>query len=245
MQKNFVATIVLAFLFGPLADVDAQSAHRITGNVESVVDGDLSDEFDFGGAYGVDFDLKFAIHPDQMELLGNVILDGGSRTTYSGVNLTDLRFDGGMVDILDDLQSGQLVYWDRVDFSQRILELNFIVGGSSISLVFTADQNNSDGAFDQLFSAGTPKANVGPFNPLGFSDASEADKLFTNPQVVIEAGRKEFGGAGTYLGSIDSQFRDVFVGDVNLDDKISLLDVAPFIDLIIGNTYQPEGDINL
>ena len=54
-----------------------------------------------------------------------------------------------------------------------------------------------------------------------------------------------FADTPTYRDWIDGFVRlDVLIGDVNQDDIINLLDVAPFIDTLVMGHFQAEADIN-
>ena len=44
------------------------------------------------------------------------------------------------------------------------------------------------------------------------------------------------------LGAIE--FSDILLGDINLDGTINLLDVAPFVTLLSGGSFQAEADVN-
>ena len=50
-----------------------------------------------------------------------------------------------------------------------------------------------------------------------------------------------------FLSSTKNEFGidDVLCGDVNLDGEVNLLDVAPFVNLIVNDIFQIEGDINM
>ena len=242
-SKHFLLGMVVGLLF--VAHGQCQRAFRVGGELDSVADTDPNDGFDFDAQYSGDWSLKVAIPGDAPKLVDNQQVDGGSRTTYSGVNLTDLSFADGTVDIVDSVIPGEFVYWDRQDFSQHVLEMNFAIGQSILRMTFTADQQNSDGAFGLLFTPATPDPNFGELELLQIIDKSDAESLFTNPMVTIDANAAQFGGSGTCVGRVNLQAREVLLGDVNLDDRVSLLDVAPFVFLITEGIYQPEGDINM
>ncbi len=244
MTRVFVSGTALILATLLTQQVFAQAAYRVSGQLELASDNNPDDGFDFVAQYSSGFSMKFAV-PGGQTLIDNVQVDGGSQTTYSGINLTDLSFDNGNLDIVDSVVPGEFVYWDRADFSQHVLQLSFDLGESVIRIVFTADENNSDMAFGQLFVPATPEPNIGDFDPIQFFTAVEASNLFTEPQITIEAGTNPFGGSGLYVGDLDFQSREILVGDVNLDDQISLLDVAPFIALITSGQFQAEADVNL
>lgn len=44
-------------------------------------------------------------------------------------------------------------------------------------------------------------------------------------------------------GSFESA-PEVLLGDVNLDEEVNLLDIAPFVELITNGVFQPEADVN-
>lgn len=53
-----------------------------------------------------------------------------------------------------------------------------------------------------------------------------------------------FDGTAPSTYQSDCFFQDPLLGDVNLDGDVSLLDVAPFVELIAGSQFQIEADIN-
>lgn len=60
---------------------------------------------------------------------------------------------------------------------------------------------------------------------------------------------QEIGYAIDYLSDIENEFGGggvdpVLCGDVNLDGEVDILDVAPFVTLIVDGIFQAEGDIN-
>lgn len=52
------------------------------------------------------------------------------------------------------------------------------------------------------------------------------------------------GFIATYSDPSRLEKSNVILGDVNLDGVVDLLDVGPFVDLIVSGTFQAEGDIN-
>ncbi|MEM9412474.1 MAG: dockerin type I domain-containing protein, partial [Planctomycetota bacterium] len=44
--------------------------------------------------------------------------------------------------------------------------------------------------------------------------------------------------------SVEIEFPEILIGDVNIDGEINLLDVAPFIERLSALNYQCEADIN-
>lgn len=89
-------------------------------------------------------------------------------------------------------------------------------------------------------------------------------QLVSDVQAIVDGSATNFGfmlkGANDIFGSaarvtsreggnparlvIDFSSGGVLLGDVNLDGVVSLLDVAPFVNLITTGTFQAEGDIN-
>jgi len=64
------------------------------------------------------------------------------------------------------------------------------------------------------------------------------------PDVIASTRAEEFpGGVSVSLNQLDDG--RFLLGDVNLDGVISLLDVAPFVDLILAGKFQLEADINM
>ena len=64
----------------------------------------------------------------------------------------------------------------------------------------------------------------------------------TGTQIAITAAPSTQGGV--LLSSISVAIPNFLLGDTNLDSNIDLLDIAPFVDLIISGGYQLESDIN-
>ena len=67
-------------------------------------------------------------------------------------------------------------------------------------------------------------------------------KDFDNNQSLDIAVANQVGDdLSVLLNTCDEQ---VLLGDVNLDGAVDLLDVAPFVDLLINGDFQAEADIN-
>ena len=87
----------------------------------------------------------------------------------------------------------------------------------------------------------SPQPNTGILDPVTFIDPTG---IYSQVELQIEAAAEEFGGAGSFVGTIEGMGPSVLLGDINRDGGINLLDVAPFLDLLINGGYQPEADMN-
>ena len=243
MLRGKTLYIYMAILLMGSAAITHGQTHRFNSSDAQVVDIDPNDGFDFTGEYNGGFSVKVAT-PTNSQLTSNEIVDGGSRTTYFGAKITDLALstDGGTVDVLDSVVLGDIVFWDRPDFQQHVLELHFQVGTTSIDIEIVASQRDYE--FGQLFTVRTPNPNTGGLVLREYLTKADGEVFYTEPTVTISAGANEFGGTGSVVGCPQELLREVILADVNLDGDPNLLDVAPFVQLLFDGVYQAEADIN-
>ena len=217
----------------------------VSGRVEvgDVTDLDANDGFDFEEEFTDSFwRVQFLLPFDEPELISNTIVDGGSRTVYSGSKISILRVD---FTISCAVTVGEYVLWDRADFDQHVVEFDFVIGDSEIEVILVADSTLGNSAFGNMFQVNSPKPNTGIQAPFSFNEFDvDVDEIYSNVEIRIQAGAEEFGGAGAIVTTIDALAPTALKGDVNRDGNINLLDIAPFVELVISGEYQEEADIN-
>lgn len=174
----------------------------------------------------------FPLNPDGLPLQA-IDIDGDGVDEL--IELTDIAlFVGagvGGTAITFDPEAGVPVvlaaFWDMIDF-----------GGN---FIFDFD---GDGVGDPADITGFPEFNcpvLGGWNgSLGISFIPDADPetpdTTTNDMQTSQL--RVF-----YLSNLATEFGFI-CGDVNMDGTVSLLDIGPFVQLIINNGFQIEADIN-
>ena len=105
-----------------------------------------------------------------------------------------------------------------------------------------------DGPFDvTAFAVFSPPLGGGWMGDFGVGFVEDENPCSTMETVFGQVGANQL--RVTYLSDVENEFcftmDPVFVcGDVNMDGVLDLLDVAPFVNLIVNDIFQVEGDIN-
>ena len=122
-----------------------------------------------------------------------------------------------------------------------------------------------NGSLDPLENGGMPDVNDPTLFEFGVAGEASAGTAINNarvdvsavmPSILVVAGT-EYSGAGAptepnriRIDDLGVQFTvevkggGLLLGDVNCDGEVNLLDVAPFVDLLIGGGFEPKADIN-
>jgi hypothetical protein len=191
-------------------------------------------------------------------------------STGAGVNLTlvngaasgDLTFtvtNGGAVDL--DLNS---FHMDALAFrpnAARMYALNVLSGDMTLGNVFTSDapaNDNSTNAITHL-AGGLLTDDSDPLthdqhddiniNMSGLADHTLAVGESAVIQIAFTGGTGSGNGHHLFIDNVafrgNLEQAAVILGDVNLDGVVNFLDIAPFIGVLSGGTFQTEADVNL
>ena len=166
--------------------------------------------------------------PDFVEIFGS----GDTITVYPGVG--DGTFNSAVVQNITvgdvGVSNSENTYLRDVT-ADGVLDLVNIHEGLDRISVYTGV---GDGTFatEQYFSAGrgTSFVTVGDFNGDGFSDLATTGS--------------NYGFANEIFVLLNQRSNDILIGDVNLDGVVNLVDVAPFVDLVLEGEFQAEADTN-
>lgn len=252
MDKFRIASLAVISWFMVLETVFAQFTvyqDVMTGIPTTIEDLDPDDGVDFAAIFGNQFTLKFGAF-DCYGVVSNEVVDGGSKTVLTGPRARSLSFqndsDGPAMLVSNTDFESRITLWDRADFGQHIVEFDVQFGESSLIWRLVADSNNGDLAYGEMFEVNSPNQNSCSYDFLPmFDDEFEAMQLYSSFEFEIDAAAKEFGGAGRIAGGLCSYKEGlVLFGDINRDERVDLLDIAPFVDRLFEGTYQIEADSN-
>ena len=221
----------------------------VVGDVELLEDGELQVGSGNGTIANIDGDI--VNNGFDLRVTGNTILNASGQVSgtspFIGTGL--VRLNGGLS---PGNGIGGIEFECDADFgvgAQSFFELGGTIAGSqhdrvgfnNVSLAGTLNVvpvNNFQPTPGQQFEIVEIDGNrLGIFNGLAQDDVVAT---IGNTNLEIDY----FGGDGNdiVLNAVDAGI--VLVGDVNLDGVVDLLDVGPFVALLISGTFQAEADIN-
>ena len=161
---------------------------------------------------------------------------------------TPFSFADGPI-LASDIQS---IFWILEDFNGLFADLNRdgIPGVGD----FTGDADiNGDGLNEAIITSELvpPETDALTGNwtgTYGLQFGNDGDPLTTDENMSGTLMRAGY-AIDYFTSSTVTEFGEgggtVLLGDVNLDGEVNLLDVAPFVDLIVNNGFQLEADINM
>ena len=144
------------------------------------------------------------------------------------------------------------ILWIFRDFEGNMIDMNR--DGADGLPAFPPEQDaDGDGILDSIRTdlIVPPDEDVlggnGWTGSYGLNFATDASGLTTGE--LMSGEMQACGYAVDYLSDIENEFGgggggDVICGDINMDGEVDLLDVAPFVVLIVDGIFQAEGDIN-
>ena len=204
---------------------------------------------------GPDNDLQTISDNDYRLQAGSLCIDAGNSSTWL---CTDVDFDG-TPRLTDGLLNGpELVDIGAHEFSNVYLD---VVGEAVPGGNITVETSGTVGLDVEIVIGFQPAADCGEMGPL-FTDLLTATTFgpFTSPlnvevqlpvlpvgfdQYIIQA--IAVSDSGAMIGNTSNAVTidaSPLLGDVNRDGATNLLDVQPFVDLILSGEFQVEGDTN-
>ena len=139
-----------------------------------------------------------------------------------------------LVSVLGTVESTGPVGTDA--FQQIDIPVTEIDGCFFVAVLMGSAGESKPAKIDQTF--GISRSWFAEHNVVGGLDITDPFGSSTVSGLI-----DDFDGPGNFLVRATAQ--DCLRGDVNRDQEINLLDIPPFIDLVLTGTYQCEGDMNL
>jgi hypothetical protein len=124
----------------------------------------------------------------------------------------------------------------------------FGAGNLVVSTIGPGD-SNSQFEVNQFFGSSQPIM-TGANRELWFTLNVDTTGLAAGDYSIslADAGGSFRDSAGAFIAAnnnLSFTVSEVLLGDVNLDGVVNFLDIAPFIGVLSGNTFQAEADVNL
>ena len=221
-----------------------------------------------GGASSIDADVNNTADGTVLVFQGTfldpLVNDGEIDVSLIGdVNINDRysgngNFSGGgevyFHDLFQPSNGATVINMDNDVFFTGSSTADFQIGGTSFSQYDTVsvggDLNLQGGQLNVSLIGGFEPQDGDAFllyeitgNRMGtFANFAEGDVVLTSGDVEVTI--TYTGGDGNDIILRAAEIVNVLLGDVNLDGIVSLLDVAPFVDLISSGMFQAEADVN-
>ncbi len=169
-------------------------------------------------------------------LTGNGQINGNTEILGElapGNSAGHLSFQGNLVMEADSLTRIELGGTSPNDFDAFTVTNNLTLAGD---LMVELIDGHTLGPDDEYIIGNVFEVRTGEFNGLGEGDLVGS---FDGTDLFITYAA----GTGNDI-ALFTQVSDILLGDVNLDGFVNLLDVGPFVALLIDQEYLPQADLN-
>ena len=200
---------------------------------------------------GVLFEL--GLFPTQLSLSDSLYIGSDDEIFGTFIGSPSGSGDTGIVEIEYSLRlkPGSLMTQFALTSPENVNgSVNSVSGQQSAILlqseILDGDTNELLGA-PQLMVSGTGEPNGNNNTPLEGSLQFAIENDFIRVRtygLVVGEGRDTAGPFHSVIHEFEVADVSIIPGDVNRDGVVDLLDIGPFVDLVISSGFQPEADVN-